>query len=307
MSRNHNALVSICVCTYRRPQWLQHTLESLRKNISPLQPVEIIIVDNDTECSAESVVSSFDFDGVTNVHYFHESNKNISIARNRAIKESNGQWLALIDDDEFAHESWLSHLLKAAESHEADVVFGPVLPVFSERPPSWIVEGRFFDRGRHTTGARVGWHDARSGNALIRSGLLSRIECPFSESFGLTGGEDSVLFKRLQDLQTRMIWCDEAIVYEHVPPDRANLKWLLTRSFRIGQIWARIELDSFEGIRLAKAIEIGLIAGLRIATAIPLALLTAPTSTSKCVTHLRTLANRAGKLTALFGLRHNGY
>ena len=31
-----------------------------------------------------------------------------------------------------------------------------------------------------------------------------------------------------------MVWCNEAIVEENVPPERATLRWLLRRAFRIG-------------------------------------------------------------------------
>lgn len=304
---NCDPSISICICTYRRPYWLRQTLESLRSNTQSLDLTEVIVVDNDPEGTAADVVKDFMFGSNTRLYYHNETTKNISVARNRTIKEAKGKWLAMIDDDEFASENWLANLLRSAERYNADVIFGPVLPLFEEGTPAWIINGKFFDRRRHPTGTRVDWHDARTGNALIKSSLLACIPGPFLESFGSTGGEDSALFRRIQAKQAHMIWCDEAIVYEHVPPERATRKWLLARSFRTGQIWARVELDSTDGMRVSKAMHIAFLSGIRIAATIPMILLAAPVSLPKSFSYLRTLANRIGKLTALFGHQHSGY
>lgn len=299
-------ITSVCICTYRRPRWLREALESLRSSVAHSGPHEVIVVDNDPESTANDIVSNFEFGDGTTLLYYRESTRNISIARNRAVKEASGQYLAMIDDDEFASADWLEHLMRAARTHDADIVLGPVLPVFEGGTPAWIIEGGFFDRPRKPTGTRVDWHEARTGNALIRRELATSTNGPFSEAFGLTGGEDSHFFRSLGP-EARMIWCDEAIVYEHVPLIRANPRWLLGRSFRTGQTWTRIELDSSGGAHWAKTLQIGVVAGLRIAATLPMILLTAPTSTTQCFRHLRTVANRTGKLAALLGHRQKGY
>lgn len=176
MSSRQGTSISVCICTCRRPQWLRQTLESLRQNPASSKLIEIIIVDNDPEGGARDVVASFDFGAGTSLRYYQESARNISLARNRAVKEAAGRWLAMIDDDEFASEDWLENLMRAAADYDADVVFGPVLPVFEERTPAWIIEGGFFERPRSATGTRVDWHEARTGNALIRRELVSCME-----------------------------------------------------------------------------------------------------------------------------------
>lgn len=299
--------VSVCICTYQRPDRLRQTLDSVQANLKHVGDVEVIVVDNDPNASAAEVTAKFRLSGTIDIKYHHEKTRGISSARNKAVKEAKGEWLAFIDDDELAVEHWLQRLLTAARQHDADVVFGPVIPLYEKQTPAWIITGGYFDRKRLKTGTRVGWHHARTGNALVKRAALPTLDKPFSESFGLTGGEDSFFFRGLESIGSTMIWCDEAIVYEHVPLIRSTQKWLLARSFRLGQTWARVELEYCSGRKLAESIRIFSTSALRLIITLPLILLTAPFPPTKTFNHVRTVANRAGKISALFGHRYHEY
>lgn len=304
---NETPNVSVCICTYQRPGWLRQTLDSVRANPEPAESIEVIVVDNDPAASAAETVANFQLSNGISAQYYHETTRSISAARNKALKEAKGKWIAFIDDDELATENWLENLLIAADQHNADVVFGPVIPLYDRLTPAWIVTGAYFDRKRLSTGTKVSWHDARTGNALIKRESVPNLETSFSDKFGLTGGGDTVFFRGLEQIGVNMIWCDEAVVYEHVPLARCTPKWLLARAFRLGQTWARVELIFCDGSRLIKTASIILASLLRITATLPLAILSAPFSVSKSFSHARVIANRAGKISALFGYRYNEY
>lgn len=299
--------VSVCICTYQRPAWLKHALESLRPSLSSGELAEIIVVDNDPAGSAADLVRASSFDGGIQLRYVHEPARNISTARNTALREASAEWIAFIDDDEFASPGWLGNLIATAERHDAAVALGPVVPAYGANVPAWVTRGAFFERRRHLTGTIVGWHDARTGNALFRKSLVASMTAPFSESFGLTGGEDSEFFRRLEQQGKKMVWCDEAIVYEHVPAERATTGWMLRRSFRTGQTWTRVTLASSAGGGVGRLASIAALAAARLVISVPMALLLAPISPSKSFRELRTLANRAGKLAALLGHSYEEY
>lgn len=286
---------------------MKHALESLRPSLGSVELAEIIVVDNDPAGSAADLVHAFTFDGGIQLRYVHEPARNISTARNAALREASAEWIAFIDDDEFASPDWLGSLIATAERHDADVAFGPVVPAYDANVPAWVVKGAFFERRRHLTGTVVGWHDARTGNALLRRSLVAPMAAPFSESFGLTGGEDSDFFRRLEQQGKKMVWCDEAILYEHVPAERATPSWMLRRSFRTGQTWTRVTLASSPGGGAGRLASVAALAAARLVVSLPMALLLAPISRSKSFRELRTLANRAGKLAALFGHSYEEY
>ena len=233
-------LVSICVCTYRRDM-LRHTLASLARLTVPQgADIEVVVVDNDADCSARSVV--FDFAGSVTfpVFYVVEPKKGLSFARNRGLETAQGQWVALIDDDEVATPDWLVRLLETAERFRADAVVGAVLPEFEGQPPAWIVRSRFFDRSLPPTGTKIGMGIALSGNALLRADFLRERNLRFDPDFNFTGGEDSDFFHRFTDLGGTVVSAPDAVVREFVPSQRMTAEHLSKVSLWIGEIYARL-------------------------------------------------------------------
>jgi len=234
--------VAICVATCRRPKWLGQLLESLSKlefKMCPGVVHTVIIVDNDYTGSARAVAERFSSQ-LPGLVYGLEPVQNISLARNKTIdiaKDLNCEYVAFVDDDEFVDPDWLDNLLFALKVYNADIVRGPVIPVFVDPVPDWIVTGGFFERQRyHKTGEIIRW--GATNNVLIKREFLDRLEGPFDKSFGLTGGEDTHLFERLYRMGACMVWSNEALVRENTPASRTSLKWILLHSYNFGSMLA---------------------------------------------------------------------
>ena len=235
-------LISVCICTYRRPFLLEGLLEVLYTQLEFPGPTEIIVVDNDAQGSAENVVRKF-ANREPALRSFRVPVQNISLSRNKAVEEARGKWIAMIDDDEQPDPNWLVCLFRCAINLDADAVFGPVLPKFPKSAPRWIVDGRFFERPRHETGTAVLPSDTRTGNVLIKADIISGLPGPFDPDFGLSGGEDSRLFRNLLAEGKRLFWCDDATVEEIISEDRMTGRWLIKRWFRGGQTFAQSTLN----------------------------------------------------------------
>jgi glycosyltransferase involved in cell wall biosynthesis len=226
--------VTIVVPTFRRPDLLRRTvLSCLGQRVAGGSGYEILVVDNDPEGSARTVVEALDT-GHVPLRYVHEPRPGISHARNAGFAHARGRLLALIDDDERASPDWLRHLTGTMQAHAADVVFGPVYPEF-ERPPAR--DRAFLDRFYTyalpaPTGTPVG--ERSTNNALIDRRCVRR-EAPFAIELGLTGGEDTLFFGELRAEGARMVWCAEAAVRESVPPDRTGWRFVWRRAFQRGQ------------------------------------------------------------------------
>src|SRR5947209_5294093 len=97
-------LVSVVVCTYRRPQMLGDTLQTLRNlQTQGRLSYEVIVIDNDPACSAQSCVTELGRDWPAGValRYVPENKPGLGNARNRGIEEARGEILAFLDDDLF--------------------------------------------------------------------------------------------------------------------------------------------------------------------------------------------------------------
>lgn len=229
-------LVSICTATFQRPEGLKRLLQSLNclKFTKSEQPaIEVIVVDNNASGSAKAIIDEIQPDFNWELKYTIEPQQGISFARNRAIASCSPHtnFIAFIDDDETATPSWLDELLIVQQQFNADVVWGPNLPVFvDENVPKWVVKGGFFNPPRYPTGHLLKY--AATNNVLIGKKLLEEMNARFEERFALTGGEDTYLFMSARRAGYKLIWADEAITYEWVPQSRTQMKWILQRGFR---------------------------------------------------------------------------
>jgi hypothetical protein len=111
-----------------------------------------------------------------------------------------------------------------------------VLALVPPHAPGWLRDGRFLDtpRLRPPTGATR--TELGAGNVLLTASLAASFDAPFDESLNTVGGEDSVFFRAAHLHGRKLVWADRAIVYEHVPPERLTLHWVLRRAAREGAI-----------------------------------------------------------------------
>jgi succinoglycan biosynthesis protein ExoM len=235
------ALISVCVCTYRRPQSLQRTLESVACQRLPDDlSCEVVVVDNDAAATSQATVDRFAASAKIAIRYAVEPRKGLSAARNRALDLASGDWLALIDDDEAAADDWLVELHRCAREFGADAVIGGVRPEFETPPPPWIASNGSFDLWLPPTGTNVDAGDALTGNTFLRAEFLRANALRFDPAFNETGGEDTDFFRRLLDHGGLVVSAREAVVHERIPRERATPAYLARRAVRQGEIHARI-------------------------------------------------------------------
>lgn len=233
--------ISICIATYKRPTGLERLLQSLARLVFDKceQPdIRIVVIDNSQDEEARLIVQSIGIMYPFPIQYAVEPTRGIASARNKAVSlAESSDFIAFIDDDEVADQHWLDELLYIQAGTNADVTTGPVLPVFDEEVPKWILKGKFFDRRRLKTGTKVVY--AATGNMLIRSNWVKGE--PFDTRLSFIGGSDGLFSKQIRQRGALMIWVDEAHVHEHVLPQRATANYIIKRAFRNGSTGTIIE------------------------------------------------------------------
>jgi len=229
------AHISVCVCTFRRAALLKRLFGELeRQRTNGECTYSIVVADNDREQSAKPVVADFATTSPIETIYCSEPRQNIALARNRALEQAKGDFIAFIDDDEFPTPDWLLIMLKACENSQAAGVLGPVRPHFDQPPPRWIVAGRFCERPEYPTGRIMNWEESRTGNVLFRRRILDGMTHPFDPQFD-NGGEDKDFFMRMTQRGHVFRWCNEGVVYEVVPPARCRRSFMLKRALLRGR------------------------------------------------------------------------
>lgn len=233
------------LCTYKRLPSLVRLLEhiALSAQVLPQVPT-IVVVDNDGNNPAVEV-AVLDFSKKTGieVRYLLETKPGISAARNAIFAEADKQkarFVAMIDDDEWPSLTWLSELLLTQSKTSAVVVGGPVSPVFPEKANKLQKYARYWSVEKQLLNGKP--FVFCTCNFLIDMAAIAQTPRPlFDEAFGLSGGGDTVFFRKLFFAGHEMAWADTALVYEEVPDSRASFSWMRQRRFRVGNHAVRWE------------------------------------------------------------------
>lgn len=226
--------VSIIIPTQRRPAGLAAAARSVlaQTGVDPAS-TELIVADNDAAPSARAFAQELAKNAPFPVTYLHVPQPGVANVRNGALARARGEWVAFLDDDQEAPPGWLAALLKAQADFAADVVFGPVLARAPHAAPAHRAYlERFFSRpGPHPAGLLDTYYGC--GDSLIRRSAMG--DQPFAAERNQIGGEDDLLFGRMQAQGARFAWAPDAWVHEDPAPQRQRLGYALARAFAYGQ------------------------------------------------------------------------
>lgn len=178
-----DTLVSVIIPTFKRPDTLSRSINSVLKQNYP--NVEIIVVDDnfpDSEERLKTEVVMRQYEQNTNVVYIkHPQNKNGSAARNTGLRQSHGEFVMFLDDDD--------EFLPEKVSRQVETM--------KNRDDSWGAsytgfEKRFKNKTTHSTNHREGnlLVEALMRNLFLAAGsnlMIRRSVCDeiggFNESF----------------------------------------------------------------------------------------------------------------------------
>ena len=234
MSALTNNRISVCICTYRREATLARLLRMLAvQETKNLFEVSVVVVENDAHAPSKDVVLRLGRELGLQIIYEVEPIRTIPAARNHALRLADGNFIAMIDDDEFPPPNWLLTMYRAMQTFEVDGVLGPVRPFFEQQPPTWLTKADFSGAPAYPTGTLLRWQQTYAGNALLKSDVCSKHNVRFDESYKI-GGEDRVFFRSAIEAGCRFVAVAEATVYEIVPRERWTRRYYLRRALANG-------------------------------------------------------------------------
>jgi glucosyl-dolichyl phosphate glucuronosyltransferase len=232
--------LSVVICTYNRSDRLVLALEALTRQTLPQQSFEVLVVDNHSTDNTAAICQQFQ-DKFSNFHYLFEPVQGLSKARNTGWKETQGLYVAYLDDDAIPCELWAESIISTFEKvHPQPVcVGGPIYPLWEIPKPDWvtpimetlftILDGgntpRWFQENEYPWGANVVYRR----DALEKAG-------GFSEQLGRKGqnllsGEEWLLNTALTAKGEKFYYNPQASVQHWVPKERINPEWLVQRSY----------------------------------------------------------------------------
>ena len=112
-------ILSVIIPYYNGEVFIENTVNSVLK--STLKDLEIILIDDGSPGTSGSVCDQL-ASKYEKLHTIHKENGGIADARNRGIRESNGKYIAFVDQDDTIDPEMYLSLIDILEKHNCDLI-----------------------------------------------------------------------------------------------------------------------------------------------------------------------------------------
>ncbi len=237
-------MLSVILCTYNRERYLYNVLHSLA--VGTCRDYEIVLVNNNSTDGTEAECRRFQADHPdVAFRYCIESQQGLSYARNRGIRESQGEVLVYVDDDALVNPEYLQTYADFFRQHpEAMAAGGPILPQYDGcEEPLWMSHyTRQLVTGKLDLGSREREFPNGAfpggGNAAYRKEVFDQVGL-FNVELGrkgnsLIGAEEKDLFDKMTSRGIRFYYLPTAILYHLIPPKKLTDDYFNRLTYSIG-------------------------------------------------------------------------
>jgi len=248
-------LVVIGIPTFKRPRGLARLLDSLAKQRVDFE-VRVLVADNDSERQEGiKTVEKYRQQGFRfPLEAFVVAERGISQVRNALLRQAfvayQADSLAMLDDDEWAEEQWLSALVLVQVLTQADVVGGNVSPEFEVPAPDWVQGLNIYHlRPRPQRSGNV-YMIYGTTNVLLSKRILTRFPGQYFDPFyALVGRGDVEFFSRLKNRGATFAFAHRARSHETFGASRLTKRWARERALCDGAGQIRVILKNGAGAR----------------------------------------------------------
>ena len=111
--------ISVLMPVYKVEKYLRQCLDSVVKQT--LQDIEIIIVDEGEQDECRKIIDEYESND-SRIITIHEKNDSYGVALNKAIQKATGEYIGIIETDDFINITMFDDLYNLAKQFNADVV-----------------------------------------------------------------------------------------------------------------------------------------------------------------------------------------
>ncbi|MDL0118516.1 glycosyltransferase [Halobacterium salinarum] len=109
--------MSVVLPTYNRPNRLKKAVRTVDNQ--SYKNIELIVVDDHSKRPAEATINEISIENIREVECIRfEENRGANAARNRGIEESNGEYIAFLDDDDEWEKKKVEEQVKAFQNDD---------------------------------------------------------------------------------------------------------------------------------------------------------------------------------------------
>lgn len=238
---------TVALCTHNHADRLVRTLGDLRSLRAPAAAWELLLVDNACTDATPELLARQRWPEGWSVRVVRESKLGLSNARNRAIREANGEFVIFIDDDETPDPGWLAAFDALVRMHAPDAFGGRIDVIFEGARPAWLGDELLGFLGQLNRSDRVSPLTQPNtsffgGNFGFRKRVCETIGL-FDADLGRkgsdnTGGEEVDFYARLLASGFKVWWAPDAVIFHRIETSKLERGYFLDLHYRQGRMEA---------------------------------------------------------------------
>ncbi|MDD7050487.1 MAG: glycosyltransferase [Lachnospiraceae bacterium] len=118
-----NLWLSIIIPVYNVKKYLNHCLDSIVEQVGENYPLVEAIVVNDGSSDGSGEIADGYADTHTWISVIHQSNSGVAQARNKGLEVARGEWIYLVDSDDWIAEGGISSILSCiSRNQDTDII-----------------------------------------------------------------------------------------------------------------------------------------------------------------------------------------
>lgn len=239
-------MITLIICTYNREKYIGPLLESIAKNDYPTSDYELVLVDNNCTDNTKGVCEQF---ATTHpeirLRYVVETEQGLSAARNKGIKEAEGDIIIYVDDDALVDTDYIriyaEHFAACPETMAAG---GPIEPLYETEEPKWMSpytralltawmnygdKVREYPNGRYPGG----------GNAAYRKVVFDKVGL-FNTELGRKGSallasEEKDIFDKMKAQGMQVLYLPTPVLHHIIPQAKLEEDYFNLLTLQIGR------------------------------------------------------------------------
>lgn len=251
-----SAKLDVVICTYNRAKELDRVLDALAAQASP-RPSDwsVLVVDNACTDETPEVVRAHQ----TRSKFFDlrrivEPQQGLTYARLRGVRETSGEWIAFVDDDNVLEANWVMAILEAVQAHPSAGGIGGRVVLDWETPPPRFLDGFGFCYAEQDYGVAATEVDNLTGagmalrrTALEACGWLERPLLADRVGKRLVSGGDVEIAQRVRAAGYALWFTPHAVLRHRIPVSRTTRGYFLKMNAGLGASDALISALTWPG------------------------------------------------------------
>ena len=207
---NKNILISIVIPVYNAEKHIENSLNKLKKQT--FSNYEVLFINDGSVDTTESIILKFIEENNLNWRLISQPNKGVTTARNVGIRNTKGEYILFLDDDDYLADNALSLFYKAITSSSCiDFVFSS----YSKIMLNGSTKTYYHEQREYTSDMLIKYFSRRAinpgiGNTLIKKKVIFENNIQFkSYKFG----EDNHFFFKLLIFSRHIISIPQILFY----------------------------------------------------------------------------------------------